>query len=426
MRRIKKCLALGLASIMILGTTACDLSEWPDRKPGLSEQRSEEPQEASCEELTKSSSAAAPKAGEIAAAFTEAEDFRTGIRKFAAKLLAKSYQGETIMVSPLSLYAALGMLVNGAEGETLSELETMLGCSADTLSKCILYLNTVSEEKDVVRMANSIWINSGVPFTAKQGFLDKCGTYYRSAVMKAPFTDPKTVEAINNWVKEHTKGRIDKIVDALTDLQVMVLINALTFDGTWEDAFEEEATEKDAKFYTAGGTKKVDMMNGFADRYFEDGDMVGFEKDYKQGYLFRAYLPKDGKTVSDIMEKLSEAPAIPYQQATTIRIAMPKFEESSTIGMTEILKELGMKKAFTDAAEFKGISDTEVHVSSVLQKTYIKVHEKGTEAAAVTGILIEANCVREEVFREVRLDHPFVYEIVDITGNIPMFIGVYE
>lgn len=431
MKTIRKQVALLLAVVMMILMTACTGSD--DASKGSGRSASKDPTGTPAanpvsKELTQTSSGESPDPGKLAQTFQNAEDYRKGIRSFAAKLLLGSYQGDTVMVSPISIYAALGMLANGAEGETLKEMEDMFGCSLDTLNQIICYMNLSSKESDVVRMANSIWLNSGREFTVPDEFLKTCGMYYRSAVMKAPFGNPQTLKDINDWVKTNTKNRIDSILDNLTDDQVMVLINAITFDGVWEEPFEEDATRKNADFYRADGTtKKVDLMSGSADRYFEDDDMTGFEKRYKEGYIFRAYLPKDGKSVSDIASKLAQVPEIPYQSATEIVVKIPKFTEESKIDLNSILAGLGMKKAFTDDAEFGRLMNIGVHISKVIQKTYIKMDEHGTEAAAVTAITMETNCYNpQQIIRSVTLDHPFVYEIIDSKSGTPLFIGIYE
>ncbi|MBO4325141.1 MAG: serpin family protein [Lachnospiraceae bacterium] len=430
MKTIRKQVALILAAVMLVLMTACTGSnDKPKGRSGAVKEPTGTPAaESGTKELTKTSSGEAPDPGKLAQTFERAEDYRKGIRSFAAKLLLGSYKGETVMVSPISVYAALGMLANGAEGETLKEMETMFGCSADTLNQVICYMNQCSKDSDVVRMANSIWLNSDWDFNVPDEFLKTCGTYYQSSVMKAPFRNPQTLKDINDWVKTNTKNRIDSILDSLSDDEVMVLINAITFDGVWEEPFTEDATKKDADFHRADGTiKKVDLMSGEADRYFEDDDMTGFEKWYKNGYYFRAYLPKDGKTVSDIAKKLATVSEIPYQNASEIYVKIPKFKEESTIGLNDILAGLGMKKAFTSDAEFARLADIPVNISKVIQKTYIKMDEHGTEAAAVTAITIEANCYNTEtIIRSVTLDHPFVYEIIDSKSDTPLFIGIYE
>ena len=143
------------------------------------------------------------------------DGFQKGYRNFNAKLLAECYQGETMMVSPFSLYAALGMLGNGASGETLKEMEQLFGCSVEEASKAVLYLMLRSEEADVVRIADSIWIEDGTP--VNDAFLSRCGLYYRSSVMRAHLPAESTIQKINDWVNEHTKGRIEKILDKIDD-----------------------------------------------------------------------------------------------------------------------------------------------------------------------------------------------------------------
>lgn len=426
MKLFKKVIALLLAAVLITSLTACGDSH--DDGSNKQEPTKQEEKKSGTEELTKTSSGEAPDPEKVAKGFEDASDFRTGLKKFSAALLEQCYEGDTIMVSPLSVYAALGMLANGAEGETLKEMEAMFGCSAETLANAILYLNNTSKDRNVMQMANSIWLNSNLKFTVRDAFLGKIGTYYQSAVMKAPFSNEKTVDDINEWIKKNTKNRIDKVINSLSDDQVMILINCLTFDGEWVLPFDEEATEKDYTFRRANGTeKKVEMMSGEGDRYFEDGDMVGFEKDYKQGYVFRAYLPKNGKTVKDIVTKLKAAPEMPYQSSSDIYVKIPKFEERSGVELNKPLQNLGLKKAFTQDAEFGNVADIGINISKVLQKTYIKMSESGTEAAAATVVMIETSSYNpERIIRSVTLDHPFVYEIVDYKTGVTLFAGIYE
>ncbi|MBO4696244.1 MAG: serpin family protein [Lachnospiraceae bacterium] len=426
MKRFKKVIALLLAAVLMTSLTACGNGQDDGSDKKKPTKQAEE--KSGTEELTKTSSGEAPDPEKVAKGFEDADDFRNGLRKFSASLLEQCYEGDTIMVSALSVYAALGMLANGAEGETLKEMENMFGCSAETLANAILYLNQSSKDRNVMQMANSIWLNSNVKFNVKDAFLGKIGTYYQSAVMKAPFSNAKTVEDINEWVKKNTKNRIEKVIDALTDEQVMILINCLTFDGEWIVPFDEDATQKDTVFHRANGTeKKVDMMHGEGDRYFEDEDMIGFVKGYKQGYAFRAYLPKEGKTVKDIVAKLKSAPEMPYQDASEIYVRIPKFEERSGKTLNQALQNLGMKKAFTSDAEFGNVADIGINISTVLQKTYIKMSESGTEAAAVTVVTLETSCYNpERIVRTVTLDRPFVYEIIDEKTGVTLFIGIYE
>ena len=425
MLKFKKITAIVLTFAMVCILAECgDNKKEPDKNdptPAGSQSKTEE--------LTKASSGEAPDTKEIEENYKKADGFKKGYANFSAKLLADCYKGETMMVSPLSLYAALGMLSNGASGETLKELEAAFGCDVNEVAKAILYITLRSERADVVKIANSIWIDDREGFNVKDAFLSVCGRYYRSAVKKAQFKNPQTLKDLNDWVNEKTKGRIDKILDRIPENIVMILLNAMTFDGKWKTQFEEDYTDKNGAFYKADGSKKtVEMMHGDAERYFEDDIMEGVEKDYKDGYYLRTYLPKEGKSVNDILQKLAKDNTVSYVTADEIYLSMPKFESETTLTLNDTLKAMGIKKAFLEGeADFSAMTDISVYVSQVLQKTYIKVDEHGTEAAAVTAILVANECyIPDKIVKSVVLDRPFVYEIVDAESGVTLFAGVYE
>lgn len=416
----KRIVALLLTMVMTVLAVACST---PEPTPG-----GEKTPSSKTTELTTSSSGQNPDLADLKKFYAENETFRNGLAAFSMKLMATCYEGDTMMISPLSVYTALGMLANGAEGETKKQLEDMFGCSVSDINKGVAYLIAYTEQQDVLRIANSIWLNSDVDMEVKKEFLSICGDYYRSAVFRAPFSDKSTIGDINNWVKKNTKNRIEKIMEQLNPELVMVLMNAITFDGEWVEPFKAENTCDEDTFTRADGSvKKVDIMYGNADRYFEDDDMTGCEKHYKKGYLFRAYLPKEGKSVADLLQKLSENRTLTYLNSDEIHLRLPKIKEETTIKLDDALQKLGMQKAYSGAAEFGAMTDAKVKVNTVLHKTFIKVDEKGTEAAAVTAISMDATAYRmEKIVRFVNLDHPFVYEIVDEQTGITIFTGVYQ
>ena len=417
-----------LTAILLILCMACSLAACTERDGDIPKE-TPTPTASQTKDLTKATSGEAPNETELTEFYQKAEGFKKGYSNFAAKLLKDCYTGGTVMVSPLSLYAALGMLSNGASGETLKELEEAFGCDVNELAKAILYITLRSEKADVVKLANSIWINDIEEFSVKESFLSMCGTYYRSAVKKAPFKNPQTLTDLNAWVNEKTKGRIDKILDQFPEDTVMVLLNAMTFDGKWKEQFKEDYTDKNGTFHKADGTTQtVSMMHGDAERYFESDVFEGIEKDYQDGYYLRAYLPKEGKTVSDVLTRLTENQTVSYLSADEIYVSLPKFKSESTLTLNDTLQNMGIKKAFLKSdADFKAMTDAPVYVSQVLQKTYINVDEHGTEAAAVTAIVANLECyVETKVVKNVVLDRPFVYEIVDAESGVTLFAGVYE
>ena len=414
---MKKIISGLLIMILLLSLTACGADE-SDKKKGSKRNGSE----VAAQELTAGSASETPEV------HVPGPDFSEGFNAFSVNLLLQCYKkGQNILISPYSVYAAVSMLNNGASKETKKQIEEMFGVSADVSNNAVAYLMQYGDKKDIVRTANSIWLNENLKMSVKDAFLKTCGNYYRSAVMRAPFSDSETLEAINNWVDENTKHRIKKVLDSLTDDQAMVLINAMTFDGIWREPFYEDDTAKKPFYHADGSEEEINMMFGSADRYFENDYMTGMDKKYENGYSFRAILPKDGHTLEDVLAAF-DFTNVPYRPSSGITVSMPKFEDRSEVTLNNMLKRLGMEDAFTSKADFSAITEDEkLMVSQVIHKTFIKVDEKGTEAAAVTAITMEAACVMEpEPYYYVNLDHPFLYMIMDDINNIPLFIGVFQ
>lgn len=406
-KNMKRIIAVVLLVMMLCNVTGCSeiTSDGPD---------------GNAQEMTNSSSAAAPEGIEASDAFL------SGYRAYAMDLMRSCYDGETVMISPYSAYAVLAMIMNGAEGMTKQEFEETFGASLKDVNNGFAEVAWGSAGRGVVETANSVWIDSAAKNAIEKNFLTVCGNYYRSAVFTASFADGKTVDSINDWVKKNTKNRIAKILESLDPNAVMVLVNAVTFDGKWVNPFKYENTYEKA-FYHADGTEETkDMMHGTADRYFENEYMTGFEKYYENGYVFRAVLPKDGVSIEEALSKLS-LENIPYANASSVHVRIPKFTEEATILMNDPLQDIGLRTMFTGDADFSGICKESLHVSSVIQKTYIKMDELGTEAAAATALTLAATAyMPEEEIRYVYLDHPFIYMIVDENYDIPLFIGTYE
>ena len=188
---MKKLTAIILVLVMAFSLMSCGEKASDEKKDKIEEKPGK------VEDLSKSSTQETPKPEELLKVIQNPDGFQKGYRNFNAKLLAECYQGETMMVSPFSLYAALGMLGNGASGETLKEMEQLFGCSVEEASKAVLYLMLRSEEADVVRIADSIWIEDGTP--VNDAFLSRCGLYYRSSVMRAHLPAESTIQKINDF-----------------------------------------------------------------------------------------------------------------------------------------------------------------------------------------------------------------------------------
>ena len=358
-----------------------------------------------------------------------AADF--GVRLFQTSM----EEGKNTLISPLSVLYALAMTANGADGETLAQMEQVLGMDVDDLNSYMLaYLDLLPESKDYkLSLANSIWFKDDPNFVVEQSFLQTNADYYGAGAYKAAF-DEGTRNDINNWVKEHTDGMIPEILDEIPDEAIMYLVNALAFEAEWADVYEEHQI-REGRFTMEDGTRQdVDMMHSDEHKYLEDDMSTGFIKYYKcRRYAFVAMLPNEGVSVAHYVDSLSGEylqNLLNNTQDVTVFASIPKFETEYDTEMSEVLQEMGMADAFDyHVADFSRLGTYQadgknICINRVLHKTFISVAEQGTRAGAATAVEMVAEGAMEIVeFKEVVLDRPFIYMLIDCETNLPFFIG---
>ena len=355
---------------------------------------------------------------------------------FGVRLFQNSMEeGKNTLISPLSVLYALAMTTNGAEGETLSQMEQVLGMDVDNMNSYMLaYLDLLPETKDYkMSLANSIWFKDDPDFIVEQSFLQTNADYYGAGAYKAAF-DEGTRTDINNWVKEHTDGMIPEIIDEIPDEAIMYLVNALAFDAKWADEYEEHQIREDSFTMEDGTRQDVDMMHSEEYTYLEDDLATGFIKYYKdRRYAFVAMLPNEGVTVSQYVDSLTGEhlrELLNNPQDVTVFASIPKFETEYDIEMSEVLQEMGITDAFDwRVADFSrlgtyNVDGMNICINRVLHKTFISVTEQGTRAGAATAVEMVAEGAAEIIeYKEVVLDRPFVYMLIDCETNLPFFIG---
>ena len=456
MRKMRRLLAILCAVVLVAGCTGCGAAgnNGGDRKekkvtekpsePTPTEKPSEPlptnpakptgaPVSGESRNLTAGSSGEAPE--------TKAMDdkMRTAYETFAYKMFGLMGTGSTKMISPFSIYTALAMLDNGADAETLAQIDAVLGLTAEErnayMASWIAKLTGGSAAGAKFTNADSIWIRNSLESYVPKEFLDACAKYYKASVYSTPM-DGSTISAVNQWVFDNTMGMIDKILDELSPSASMILLNAIALDAKWADPFKTDYIREDYTFTREDGTtKKVEMMFGEADYGLLENDLAtGFTKAYQGGeFSYVALLPKEGVSLTQLTESLK--PGIVKELWQTkrsgeVHIGLPKYKEEYTVTLNDALQQLGMKNAFDqDLADFTKLMDYKdgnTFVNSVLHKTFISVDNEGTKAAAVTAILMDtATSIEQPQIFYVTLDRPFVYMIVDADG-LPVFIGTYE
>ena len=350
------------------------------------------------------------------------------------KLECVKTPGGNVILSPLSIRRALAMAANGADGQAKTALETLLGMDAGQLNAQLgEYL---AREDDTLSIANSMWFSQEMESYVNQEFKDTLAESYRAEEGAfAPYSQ-RDAGIINAWVKDRTHGKVDSIVtpDALTPETLALLINALYFNGQWADPFEDYQVSKE-KFHAPGGDQDGELMAQRLGTYFETDAATGFAKSYRDGYEFVGILPKAEGAVdhTDLAGLDLEAFLASRTGAYDVDVKLPKFELDYSTSLVDTLTGLGLGSLFgkgslngllTDAAKAAG---NEAHVSDVLHKTYMKMYEEGTEAAAVTAVIVECTSAAIPVEREVKqvfLDRPFAFLIRDTRSGQTVFCGV--
>lgn len=360
-----------------------------------------------------------------------------GIMDFATELFKNSENGKNTLVSPFSVLCALAMTANGADGETLSQMEETLGMTAGKLNAYIHKYAEMLPQSEKVKLssANSIWFSEGKGFTPNADFLQLNADYYGASIYRAKF-DSSTVRDINTWVNQKTDGMIKEVLKELSSDAVMCLVNALAFDAEWGKEYKK-GNVADAQFTKSDNTTQtVEMMYGDEHTYLEDENAKGFLKYYSDGgYAFVALLPNEGISVSDYVKSLTGEKLkalFDGKQSCPVDTGLPKFKCECSYEMNDILEQMGMTNAFrAEKADFSRLgtfTDGKIYIGSVIHKTFIEVAEKGTRAGAATVVIMNGEGASDppaEV-KEVILDRPFVYMIIDTNANLPLFMGTVE
>jgi serine protease inhibitor len=340
-------------------------------------------------------------------------------------------------ISPLSIIMAYGMAMNGAEDETYSQMQDVFGLTDLTREETnqaaldLIELLTTFDEEVQFNIANSIWIKD--TFDVDSDFIDNNQHYFKALVEKSDFSDPVTVDLINQWVSENTDGLIDEITEAPIDpLTVMFLINAIYFNGEWTFQFDPDHTEI-KPFHPSEGTPiDVEMMrlDGAENLQYTSGD------DYQAinlfygdaGFTMTLVLPDEGTNLDSWLQNISWEDwktitgSFSY---TPINLDMPKFElEYEIDGFKEILQAMGITDAFDPAnSDFSRINSMydDLYISDTKHKSFIRVDEEGTEAAAVTSIEMGVTSAPQTI--NLRLDRPYFYVIREVESNTILFMG---
>jgi len=357
------------------------------------------------------------------------DEFITASADMSLELFKNALDREkNSLISPTSVLLALAMTANGADGETLAQMEATLGgLSIDKLNEYLYaYVKGLSnEEKAKLAIANSIWIKDDDNFKVLDSFLQTNANYYGAAAYKADFSDLKTVDDINNWIKANTMNMVDDVLDQIPSDAVMYLVNAVAFDAEWKYQFNAKLNSEQTFTTYSGEEKPVEFMHNEDGNYLISGEKVTGVVRYYKGdkYKFVALMPDESIDLYDYINSLDGVTfvSIVKNVSTSATLNIPKFETTYTNELSDELKAMGMTDAFdVEKADLSKITgENNLYIGRVLHKAYIRVDEKGTKAGAATAVEILCKGIPQVI----SLNRPFVYAIVDSETNLPIFIG---
>lgn len=359
-------------------------------------------------------------------------DNRFGFNLFRA--LSSDEGSNNVFISPLSVSVALGMTLNGADGETYEAMRKTLelnGLSETQINesyRSLIELLRGLDPKVVFEIANSIWYKQG--FQVEQDFLDVNKDYFDSEVQELDFNAPEAIDVINGWVDEKTHGKIEKILEEIDPNHVMFLINAIYFNGTWTYEFDEDDTQ-DRPFTNAAGERTdVPTMAQQAElAYFETDRFQAVDLPYGDSlFSMTVILPRGSEDLESLIADLDQETWSDWTrrfEATDVSLRLPRFKLEYEKKLNDILGAMGMDIAFDGArADFTRIRRSGgLWIDYVKHKTFVEVDEEGTEAAAVTVVAMEecAGCGSSGV--SMHVDRPFLFFIREQHSGTILFAG---
>ena len=357
--------------------------------------------------------------------------------------------GKSFIYSPLSITYVLGMVNDAAIGNTEKELEQTLGFHKGGIKAVNDYCKKLIEglpkvdNKVTLDIANAIFLNKD--YALKQQFQQDMQDYYDAKAEALDFSSPQTLEHINGWCNDKTKGMIPKILDEVNPYTVSYLLNAIYFKADWASKFDSKNT-KEETFTTETGSTTLPMMHQYVlISYLKTNTYSAVILPYGNSlWNMTVMLPEEGATIDDLIKQvtLSRLPNNPgwmcgtggyFYQGYEVDLKLPRFETSSDtdeLGLVELMKKMGIKQAFdSDFAEIPNMcEDRNLYISMMRQKAKIKVNEEGSEAAAVTVAGMDlATAVGPQEYPKATFhaNRPFVYVISEASSGVILFVGKF-
>ncbi|MDE6674100.1 MAG: serpin family protein [Acetatifactor sp.] len=357
------------------------------------------------------------------------------LRAFSQQLMLENMDEENPLLSPVSAYLALGMVGMGAKGETLQEFQDMLGSNMPAVSRRVMDRYPQDQEGMILTIANSVWVDQQL--TPNGQWIADMEGIFKGKGYRGVLSSREIMEQINSWCDENTRGLIPKMLEEpLGKDACLALLDAIYFKGDWQIPFESMNTTQRPFTREDGTEKQVDTMSMWQtnQRYLHSSLGEGVLLPYQGGdFAYVAILPNEGTEVRELYrqltpEALEELLASENRELCNLRL--PKYEVSFDQVLNDSLQAMGLVRAFDgELADFSGLTEQgdPLCISLVRQKAVFRLDEKGTEAAAVTMVVVnKCAAIVETQPRELYFDRPFVYMILDLETQVPLFVGIMD
>jgi serpin B len=363
------------------------------------------------------------------------EDFNEIVLDFAYQAFLNLNQSEedNLLISPLSIESALYMTMNGTDGKTLEEFRTALLAQTFYPNGINNHYKTLVDKLSPVDNRTTVSLSNTVFFDdqwvdLEQDFIDVIDDVFEAKTTNADFSDPATVDLINDWAKDKTEGKIEEVLEEIKKDEVLFLINALYMLADWEIGFDPDLTHPKT-FKKSNGTQvQVPFMSSDDNRNFVvNSEYSAIDLPFKgEDYSMTFVLPQTdvdqfigGFDLASMREWVSGL--YNEMQMDRVQLSIPKFEIANKLLLKDMLIEMGMETVFLSAnldrmGQFYG---GQTYLSRVIHDAFLKVDEKGIEGAAVTTVGVG----NESLPPQVTLDRPFLFIIRHVETNTPVFIG---
>ncbi len=356
---------------------------------------------------------------------------------FALKMFKEVSQqeGDNVFFSPLSLNMAVGMLYNGASGDTQKEIAEAFEIHDFSITESNEYYREILHKileidpTSDIAIANSIWYKNS--FSVKEQFIGVGKKYFDADINAIDFNNPVSAKIINNWCAKKTNNRIENIIGKTipNDMRIY-LVNALYFKGQWQTdiKFDKAKTTLDKFTKTNKQKIKVNLMEKTTYlNYFSDENLQCVEIDYgNRAFSMLVILPSKNQNINQFIhyldgEKLNKV--VKNMRWTNVWLKLPRFKIENDFSLAQPIRNLGIERIFDKG--FLNISDDDLWVSDIIQKTFVEVNEEGTEAAAATSIIMIGAGSPHKKIEPIRFfaNRPFVYLIREKSTGIVLFIG---